>query len=156
MPQYKTHIQAGIISWALLLFGMTCINRYFNFARAMEFLFFAILGALVPDIDTKSKGRAVFYRLFIGALLILFVFKWWNVLAMVIAIAVLAMLAPHRAIFHNMWFIVSMVIGAVLFASTISPAYSKIVMMDGLFFLIGAASHVFLDVGWRRFLQFRW
>jgi hypothetical protein len=156
MPQYKIHIQAGIITWALLLFGMSWGHRLVTFARAAELLLFTILGSLVPDIDTRSKGRAVFFRLYLISAILLIIFRWWNILASMSAVVLLAWLAPHRALFHNIWFICCMVMSAVLFARTISSTCAMIVLIDGLFFIAGALSHILLDVGLRRLLYFRW
>lgn len=151
MPQYKTHVLGGLCSFAILRFVLHGYNP--TFAASCEWLLFAILGSLFPDVDIKSKGQKIFYRF----LMILFVYyafvqKVYH-LSVIGCLAIFPLLVRHRGIFHRIWFIVLLGVAMILWAYFTFSRYTFIVFWDAIFFTSGAISHIWLDVGIKRMIK---
>lgn len=152
MPNYKTHLVGGAASFGLLLYCMKSYNP--SFLTALEWFFFALMGSLFPDIDTKSKGQKLFYRVLIVILIILLMQNRFRTIAMISIASFIPLLVNHRGIFHSAWFIIMLGCFCVVFATIFLPSYVSIIMIDTLFFVGGAFSHLILDRGIKRVFGF--
>lgn len=156
MPGFRTHVGGGLLAYIACL---VTLCSYFVFKptlfKALEWFICTILGSLFPDVDTKSTGQMLFYR--VTALLLLFLL-WKQKIAVFIWVALLAMvpvLADHRGLFHKIWFVVFVPLCAALFLQKAYPVYKNALLFDAAFFSIGALSHILLDRGQTRLKKLR-
>ncbi len=152
MPNYQTHLAGGSIAFALAL---VCIVPYMHPSplTAGEWLLFALAGSLFPDIDIKSKGQKYFYWMIFILLCILTYTQRFIPLAMISILAMIPMLTKHRGLFHRAWFIIG---APMLLWYTMSVQYPPItrpLFYDICFFISGALSHLWLDMGLRKMIR---
>jgi len=153
MPGYRKHLCGGVIAYVSLLLLCSWLNPTMN--TALEWLGFCLIGSLFPDIDIGSKGRYVFYRIF---LIFLFVFLLRNNtvgLCLLSVLMILPMLVTHRGLFHRWWFVLGLPFAVAWLCSCTFTACKEAFMLDALFFAAGALSHLYLDLGLRRMLRIR-
>jgi len=154
MPNYKGHLAGGTAAYAVLFLLLRSSIKP-SFITACEWLVFALAGALFPDIDIKSKGQKYFYRIVLLLFIILIIQNQFEMLAGCSVIAILPMLARHRGLFHRMWFIVSLPLLIWVGVALLSPQLSRVIFFDVLFFITGALSHLWLDLGFWRMIKNR-
>lgn len=153
MPGYKMHVVGGILCYLPLVYCVT-YGMTPSLSVAFEWLSFAVLGALFPDIDIKSKGQKLFYRFFAVLLLMLAVQGRFE-LAALFGIMVLApMVVRHRGLFHEPWFLVMFPLATAACAGFYAPALQQSLFVDAGFFIAGALSHIVLDRGIRGVVRF--
>lgn len=152
MPGYKGHLAGGLFAYFVL---MSVSLLYFRptLFTAIEWSFFALAGSLFPDVDTKSKGQKYFYRLIAVLLIFLAVRAQWRELATVSLIATLPLLVSHRGLFHRLWFIILFPAAIAFGISLYFPNCEHMIKYDYLFFVAGAISHLWLDLGLKRMLR---
>ncbi len=156
MPGYRKHLVGGAaafgLTYAVLLLTKQAAP---SMLTAGQWLCCALAGSLFPDIDVKSKGQNYFYWL-IALLLIYFAYQRQLVpLAGLALAATIPMLVRHRGIFHNLWFIIGLAGVGVLLTMNYAPRYTHMIAFDLLFFVVGAASHLWLDIGFARMIRVR-
>lgn len=152
MPNYKGHIAGGVGSFCITL---AVVTQYCcpSALTVLEWLGFSIAGALFPDVDIKSKGQRYGYWLIVLLLVTLLLRKRFEMLMSVSIIAMLPMLAKHRGLFHRTWFVIALPLGLWYLVAREFPAISQELLFDALFFITGAISHLWLDLGIRRMLR---
>ncbi len=151
MSSYKGHLAGGCVAFAC---GLVLITDYAqpDMLLAAEWFLATLAGSLFPDIDIKSKGQKYFYWFFLG-LIFLFVHK--NRIDLLIALSVIAMLpllVKHRGLFHRLWFVIAFPLGLWWLISLQFPLIKAALFFDTLFFILGAISHLWLDLGLKRML----
>ncbi len=152
MPGYKVHVGAGALFYAGALFivsSMFVLNP--SFFTALEWFFCCILGALFPDVDTKSKGQIIFYELVSICLLF---FLWKSEIAAFIWVSLLSMvpvLVRHRGLFHKVWFVILTPFVGSLALLFCYPVNSTLLLGYSFFFAVGALSHIFFDTWGTKF-----
>lgn len=143
MPGYKGHTVGGLAVFGVLRLIVAPFNP--TFLTSIEWLLCALLGALFPDIDIKSRGQNIFYVLLAGAYAgALMAGKLaWSPFFVVAAL--FPMLVSHRGISHRFWFmiLISLTLGFGL--SITFPSYSQAAWFDALFLGAGMLSHLLLD-----------
>lgn len=104
MPGYRTHIIAGAALCGAALYGAHHFGYYTPTQQEMALLpATAVLGALLPDIDTDSIGQRLFYALFFlvaGWLILQEQYKWAAIAGLA---AMLPAMSPHRGFTHRWW-----------------------------------------------------
>ena len=146
MPGYRIHIGGGVVVYCglIILISTFLINKP-SFFLALEWFFCCIAGALFPDIDIKSKGQLIYYRV-LSICLIYFLWKRKIVLFIWMSLlSIFPLIVRHRGIFHQIWFV-----GIIGFATAVAlsfyyPSYQKILFIDATFFFMGAVSHILFD-----------
>lgn len=152
MPGYKSHLAGGIFVYLLgLYFVLT--NQSISFATGAEWLLFTLAGALFPDVDIKSKGQKLFYWIAFLLALVLLLHNHTQALIVLAFICIVPILVRHRGIFHRMWFVIFVPLLGAIFLCSYMPGCSRIIMFDTIFFIIGALSHLWLDLGLRKMLR---
>lgn len=146
MPNYKGHLVGGTIVYLFILF--ICIGTIkLSLLSAIEWFLFTLAGSLFPDIDTKSKGQKYFY---FGALL-LFIFltaqKQFQMVTCCSFIIMTPLLVRHRGIFHNPLFVIFVPLCVWVIIYSLIPRISHRFFLNMLFFIAGALSHIWLDLG---------
>ncbi|MGE3802653.1 MAG: metal-dependent hydrolase [Candidatus Kapaibacterium sp.] len=151
MAGYRGHITAGIIFGVALLVGMAftplaaALPLEQKLVKGIVVLWLAVLFALFPDVDIKSKGQILFYRIFILLDLLLLLKKFYVEAALLGFLAMLPIISKHRGWTHTIW-------AMLLIPSPIllGPMYlAREPVLDGLPFYLGAVagylSHLFAD-----------
>ncbi|MCX5925067.1 MAG: metal-dependent hydrolase [Candidatus Dependentiae bacterium] len=152
MPGYKGHLVGGLCVYGL---GLYLLRSYcVSYSIGIEWCICRIAGSLFPDIDIKSKGQKYFYWIIVGIFGLLIIHQKHSMLACASMLAVTPLLARHRGIFHNIWFILGLTSVGWLVLSNYQPSLSQILLLDAVFFFLGAASHIWLDVGFKRMLRY--
>lgn len=150
MPNYKGHLAGGLMAYAVGVYALySCCP---SFIIAAEWLLCALAGALFPDVDVKSKGQKYFYWVVVALLILIAINRRYDLLFVVSLFSILPMLVRHRGIFHQLWFIVAVAVIAWCMSVAYMPTMGNRLMYDLIFFLAGAISHLWLDLGWRRVL----
>lgn len=156
MPGYKGHLAGGCVAYVLML-GLLYSLPYEALASsslvAIRWLICVLAGSLFPDIDVKSKGQKYFYWVILGFFLLLIIERKFKLLAVSSIVSVFPMLVKHRGIFHKTWFVILAPIGVWALIGTYAPEYSNAFFLDVLFFIVGALSHLWLDLGLKRMLR---
>ena len=146
MPGYKTHVIGGIITFVSVLCLLQKLHLFYcSYLTALSCFLATILGALFPDVDTKSKGQMMFYQ---GVLFYLLLLLWSHKFMMFMVVTCLMMiplLVPHRGLFHNVLFLTSLTSVASIAAFFLLPYRAYDCIAHLLFFYVGALSHVLLD-----------
>lgn len=154
MPNYKGHLAGGVAAYTVVL----SLIGYFIFAphviTGLEWLLFCCAGALFPDVDTKSKGQKWYYRLLLLLFAIALYKQHMYAVWMVVFCVMLPLVVKHRGIFHRIWFVVGIPLTIGFIGCVQMPHCKTIIGYDVLFFIAGALSHLWLDLGLRR--MFRW
>jgi uncharacterized metal-binding protein len=154
MPQYKTHLAGGIFAFVacILLFSLQAKTPQ----TLLEWALWCLLGSLFPDIDTKSKGQQVWYPLLFLLAFIMIMHKAWMMVGLLVFLGFTSTVVRHRGMFHNLWFVAAACCVFAFLSHLYSPAYAHLVAYDCVFFFVGVASHVALDLGPRRMWFMRW
>lgn len=152
MPGYKGHLVGGCAAFG---FGLFLLHSSYNptHLNALEWFLCALAGALFPDIDVKSKGQNLFYKGMLIMLLVLFAKGLVHIALMIGILALIPMVVRHRGLFHRLWFIIMAPYAIALCLTVYYPAYSRILLVDTSFFVLGAISHLWLDLGLRRMVR---
>ncbi len=154
MPGYKGHLVGGALAFGVLFFLARLVVQP-TWLTTAEWLGFALLGSLFPDIDIKSKGQKIFYWFVMVLFIVLIAQRRFQLLSYVSILAVIPMLARHRGLFHRLWFIIGMPTVAAALIVNCSPKYATPVFFDTLFFIGGAISHLWLDLGFSQMVKRR-
>lgn len=151
MPNYKKHLAGGCLVYGLLTYLNVKLNLVqLDLSLQLQTLAACLIGALFPDIDTKSKIQKYIYFM----ILALSIYLMANGLAyqacILTTMSMLPLIVSHRGLFHRLWFII-MCLGMGNYLCYLNQAYwFKNCVCLSLFFLIGAISHLWLDMGWKK------
>jgi membrane-bound metal-dependent hydrolase YbcI (DUF457 family) len=151
MAGYRGHISTGVIFGGLLVVGL----GYTSLAAAMPMeervlkgvviVWLAVLFSLFPDIDIKSKGQLLYYRLFFLLDLLLLVAGRFEEAALLGFLALLPIISRHRGWTHTLWAMLLIPLPIL-----IGPMYiSNSTATEGLPYYLGAVagylSHLLAD-----------
>lgn len=152
MPNYKCHLVGGLCAYLIVFFGLIGAHVV-SFATAFEWLLFALAGALFPDIDIKSKGQKLFYWIVLLLMIVLLARGHTQPLIIIAVLSMLPLVVRHRGIFHRLWFIIFIPVITAVILCHYFPYCHTTILYDCLFFIAGAISHLWLDLGLRRMLR---
>lgn len=145
MAGYKGHISAGVAFGALMVAGLAfsplaaSLTLEQKLIKALVVLWLAVIFALFPDVDIKSKGQLLFYRVFFVLDIILLVNKYYIEAALLGFLALLPIISKHRGWTHTFWAML-LVPSPIL----LGPMYlAKEPVLDGLPFYLGALAGYF-------------
>lgn len=144
MPGYKGHLVGGAVAFSCLIL----ITKYWqqpSLFLAIQYFFFTLLGSLFPDIDTKSRGQGIFYRILLIVLGVLIFRRNIQVCLILSLVSLTPLLVRHRGLFHKIWFIIITPFSIAFLASYASHLSLGAYSMQALFFVVGALSHIVLD-----------
>ncbi len=144
MPGYKAHIVGGIVTFAAISF---VLNNYLQPLPvvAFQWLGATILGALFPDVDIKSKGQGIFYKVMLVCLVLLLWKRQAYLFVIMSFLALVPVLVRHRGLFHQVWFVLVVPLGIAFVAGQSFPLHSVALLQAACFFCAGALSHLLLD-----------
>ena len=155
MPGYKTHLLAGAVLAAALIYLLASFTSLAPImpSTSLEWLCCTLFGSLFPDIDIKSKIQIKLTSLLILVLTVLIIFKKYKLALILTLISLFPVLAKHRTIFHSPVFICFLASLVAISTAIYQPVLLTRVILDLLFFIIGAFSHIYLDMGLKRFIK---
>jgi membrane-bound metal-dependent hydrolase YbcI (DUF457 family) len=152
MPGYRGHIGGGVIAFGAL-YMLVC--HRFSLPLAFEWLIFTLLGALFPDVDIKSKGRTIFYKILLCiAGFLLYKQRIYSV-AWVGILGILPLFLKHRGLSHSLLFLALVSVSAIFISMIYLPSCAEIIAWDAFFFFAGAVSHIVLDFGFLKTVGLR-
>lgn len=154
MPNYKAHLTGGLVSFCLLSLLISSV-KFLSFTKIelFQFLISCLIGSLFPDVDTKSKIQKLFYTFLLFLLLIALIYKNTTLFISLSFIGTLPLIVHHRGIFHKPIFIISIALFSILICNLYAPEFYKPLTINLLFFVVGALSHIILDVGFKKFFR---
>jgi len=151
MAGYKGHISTAILFGVLLLAGLsfTSIAETMplseKLVKSLVIVWLAVLFGLFPDIDIKSKGQMLYYRLFFLLDLLLLLKGLYTQAALLGFLALLPILSKHRGWTHTYW--AMLLIPSPILIGPMYLAHAPI--LDGLPYYLGAVagylSHLVAD-----------
>lgn len=144
MPGYRGHIVGGAATFCIVVLIMSKTYPP-TLITALQWFLLTIVGSLFPDVDIKSKGQGIFYRVILLCLVLLYFQQNWELFAATSFVAMLPLLVRHRGLFHNIWFVIAVPFGLAYFLMQSFPQHATLLMIDALFFAAGAVSHIMLD-----------
>lgn len=151
MAGYKGHISAGVFFGLAMVAGLAfspladSLTLEQKLVKGLVVLWLAVVFALFPDVDIKSKGQLLFYRVFFLLDILLLVGKYYVEAALLGFLALLPIISKHRGWTHTFWAML-LVPSPIL----LGPMYlAKAPVPDGLPFYLGAVagylSHLMAD-----------
>ena len=149
MPGYRTHSTAAVsaaIATLLIMHWRLPLADLFTPLHA-SYVIASLCGGLFPDIDIKSKGQKYWYMAIVplfGAALIARHIVFICVLS---SLAIIPPLLPHRGITHELWFVFLAPISGLFLVHTYQPEYLSYAIDLYIFFVLGAITHLLLDLG---------
>ena len=145
MAGYKGHIAAGVVFGILLIVGLAfsplaeTLSLEQKLVKAGITLWLAVIFALFPDVDIKSKGQLLFYRIFVVLDILLLLNKYYIEAALLGFLALLPIISKHRGWTHTFWAMLLVPLPILL-----GPMYfAKEPVLDGLPFYLGAVAGYF-------------
>ncbi len=143
MPGYRGHMVIASICFASVVYFFTA--SMLQLSTLIPGFVFCMLGALFPDVDVKSKGQKIFYVMLVLLLWYCLCTYRWDLFMVATFLGLLPILVRHRGLFHNIWFLFFITISVIACLKTYCFFGDKIGWQSGLFFLLGAVSHVLAD-----------
>ena len=157
MPSYKGHIIGGLAVYLLIMMSVV-VYKFLpiqSVPQLAKWLVCTLVGALFPDLDIKSIGQKWFYRFIALISLLLLAYEQQHVFTMVSLCGLIPLLVSHRGMLHRWWFIGMVAMFYVFTMTYFVPNYYHAAVLDASFFSAGAASHLWLDGGWRLLFRIR-
>jgi hypothetical protein len=152
MAGYKGHLYGGLVVYACVI-TMVLSSGLATTLTVFEWLLFSLAGALFPDVDIKSKGQKLFYSVVCCLLVFFFYQGSFELFAVVTSLAMVPLLVNHRGLFHRTWFVILFPAGIAWSVVYYFPYYQKEILLDTIFFISGALSHLWLDFGLYRMIR---
>src|SRR4051794_25867339 len=109
MSGYRGHISTAVLFGILLLIGLSFTSVAAamplpeKLLKSLGVLWLAVMFALFPDIDIKSKGQMLYYRLFFLLDAGLLLSGRFQQAALLGFLALLPILSRHRGWTHTVW-----------------------------------------------------
>lgn len=160
MPNFQGHLAGGAVTFALVYSVSTKLITSIPYTgkETILALIFCLLGALFPDVDTKSIGQKVFYTINLVLVTWAILTHQWSLLSILSLLGVFPMLVSHRGIIHTVWFVtlVPLCIPFVMSYNKIPTGidmWGHTAWMIYGYFVAGALSHLLLDYGFLQTLR---
>lgn len=146
MPGYRAHLVGGaVVALAVHYFApLTTDHAFFAVCLCV-----CLLGSLFPDIDIKSKGQMVFYKLLALAIAVAIASQEWQTLSVLALLSTVPLMLKHRGATHHPWFITFLAFTIAFLLNSALKIDLQNTALLGFFFGLGAFSHIILDRGVR-------
>lgn len=151
MSTYRGHIAGGVATYALTAFFIAQLipTHQWPWYAHPAFIASTILGALFPDIDTRSMIQQFFLIALIAALPLTLIYNVPIFIGLSIT-CLGALFIPHRTLTHRPWFLIALSLLLATIAYTRLHNHRLFFVVCCAYFCAGALSHWFLDFGLRR------
>lgn len=145
MANYRQHLFGGVIAFGAVCFFMRAYNP--PLLTLAEWFLCALMGALFPDVDIKSKGQKYFYTILLISFIVLVGQRKLFLVSCMSIIALVPLLTRHRGLFHNVFFVITFPFAVWFVLSMSHPVYARVLLNHVVFFVVGQLSHLLLDFG---------
>ncbi len=145
MSMFKGHIVGGLAAYGIMVLLLSLHSM--PLAHQVPWFAATLAGALFPDIDIRSKGQRLFLKLLLLLLILCLFLQAFIPVVFILVFSLLAIVVPHRSLFHELWFILLVSSLVALFLMIFMPSHTETIFMSTLFFLAGVLSHLLLDKG---------
>ncbi len=147
MPGYKTHVISALVCYYLILFVIVlCGQPEINLCLSLVWLMSIVAGSLFPDIDIKSKGQKLFYCLFFLIVFLALICKNTFIAISVSLFSFLPIISKHRGIFHNVGFLLVLIISFAKIFIYNMPQHEYLILSSTAFFTVGVKLHILFDL----------
>lgn len=154
MPNYRTHLIGGFVIYCILILGTQVWSNYIlSITLLAQWLVSCLLGSLFPDIDTKSKIQRIFYVVLLGIFILLTAHGNTKVFIAASFLGLIPLLVNHRTIFHRPLFLCALALTIAAILTKYNTISSFLAFSNACFFIAGALSHIWLDMGLKRMLR---
>jgi hypothetical protein len=145
MANFKGHLIGGLVAYLLIvsIMGFAQISAI----KHLQWLGATLAGSIFPDIDVYSKGQRLFLKILGILVLLCLLLKAFIPLIMILVLAILPVVLPHRSLFHDLFFLAFLIGVSALFLVAVMPENSHVIITSSLFFMLGVFSHLLLDKG---------
>lgn len=163
--RYSQHVAIGIIVYFVALIPISIwilfrqdlsldefwINKWFLFRQFWKELsicfVLCIIGAMMPDVDIKSKSQKVVYTVLILTDIALILFRYYRAASILGLLAMLPMITAHRGPFHSVVAAIIVPIPALIIPFILAGDlnYKNLGVSYYIAFLLGYLSHIVAD-----------
>jgi hypothetical protein len=150
MPGYRAHLITAMLIYAVIT--LIAWSVVIDWSVRILGLLAICVGALFPDIDTKSKGQRyayTIYALLFGIVVFLYLRHrtqlWIDIIICLAGIMMVPLIVHHRGITHNPRFIILLGLALWLLTAGLYPVLAGQLFFYSICFMCGALSHVWLD-----------
>lgn len=147
MPNYKTHLVGGLISFALVIHlaanYLPAFNLPTNYCPAAFAL--SLIGAIFPDIDVPSKMQKWFFVASFGGILIALLSNHYHLFTLLATSILFVAFLTHRTITHKPTFLLIFSLIPPLYICHSTPEYTYQAFALYLYFTTGCLSHILFD-----------
>lgn len=146
MPGYKGHISFAVVFGLILIVGLgttslaKAMSLSLQLSTALGVLWLAVLFALFPDIDIKSAGQKLFYRLFFVLDIGLIIAEKYKESALLGLLIIIPILSRHRGWTHTIFAMLLIPLPILLLPMYYTKNYYN---TEGLPFYLGAVAGYF-------------
>lgn len=145
MANYRQHLFGGLVAFGAVCYFVRAYNP--PLLTLAEWCLCALMGALFPDVDIKSKGQKYFYTILLITFIVLVGQKKLFLVSCMSIIALVPLLTRHRGLFHNVFFVIGFPFAVWFVLSMSHPVYAPVLLNHVIFFVAGQLSHLVLDFG---------
>lgn len=146
--EYSIHYYFPILITALTWLFSNC---WPFLLIGIEWFLCTLAGAMFPDVDIKSTSQKYLYSVVFLSLLALIGQKKFYTASFIGILSVVPVFSNHRGLFHRTWFVILLPLITWLWINQVFPGYGSLLFIDTLFFIAGALSHLWLDMGIKMF-----
>lgn len=149
MPGYRTHLTtAGAAAAATIVAThMHLPLTHLITVQHGTCIIASLLGGLFPDIDIKSKGQKLLYTALMPLFAAALITKHTVALCLLGALAIIPPILPHRGLTHELWFVFLAPLTGPGLVHIYQPSYLPLAIDLYIFFVLGAITHLWLDMG---------
>jgi hypothetical protein len=140
------HIFGGIIAYSIILCIISTKIAISPLMTALGLLL-CLLGAIIPDIDTKSTIRGLIYSKWLLLVpLVLLILRFDPlIIGITTFVGILPFITRHRGLFHSKTVLIIAPIVAASIGYWHQPLYGPKILLGTIFFISGTISHLLLD-----------
>ena len=102
MPGFRAHLLFGAITFAGVL--SVCAHHIHEPWSIAIGCAATLFGALLPDCDTRSKGRQLMHTITVPLLIVLCMYQAYFLACLLLVFNITTHCVPHRGPTHTLWF----------------------------------------------------
>lgn len=151
MSSYRGHLFGGVLFFIPFAFALAYLFDFqrisvWEFSLQVAILFgITLMFALFPDVDIKSKGQMLFYRIFLALDLLLIFSDHLRESAYLGLFAMLPIISKHRGWTHSVWAVIFIPLPFLLLPMFYTQTRTLIGLPYYLAAVVGYLSHRFMD-----------
>lgn len=147
MPNYKTHLAGGLVSFIVItkLLHTTFPSYTLDSVLLPAGLSITLIGSIFPDIDVPSKMQKWFFYSSAPLILLSLLLKKHLLFSLLGSSIIFIIFLTHRTITHKPFFILLAALIPLLFLIYNHPIHTNFFVGLYVYFTTGSLSHILLD-----------